>query len=138
LQLNPDPLGGRGGELTHFEYVSVAVALVFSFAVARLLAGFQHTGSSDRGASVVLIWNVGMVISALVLWWILWRFREVEWTAPGFAWVVGTPALIYLRATVLLTDNPSLVASWESHYMAVRKHYFGLGIAQAFHGAMLP
>ena len=53
-------------------------------------------------------------------------------------WVVAVPGLTYLQAAVLLSDNPSQVSSWESHYLEVRTRFFGVAMARALHSALLP
>jgi hypothetical protein len=124
--------------MSQFEYVSVAVALVYSLAIARLLGGLPHTSAKKRGAPVALIFNFGLILGGLTSWWVLWRFIDISWTALGFVWIVAMPGLTYLRAAVLLTDNPSQVVSWENHYFEVRTRFFAVGMVEAFYSALLP
>jgi hypothetical protein len=124
--------------VSQFEYVSVAVALVYSLALARLLGGLPHTSAKNRGAPVALVWNVALILVGLTAWWILWRFNQVAWTPLRFVWFVATPGFVYLRAAILISDDPGEVTSWESHYLEVRTRFFGVGIAQAFHTALMP
>ena len=124
--------------MSQFEYVMVAVALVMSLAIARLLGGLPHTLSKNRGSLVALLWNVVGILGGMTLWWILWRFSDVSWTPLRFVWIVAMPSLQYLKAAVLLTDNPGEVLSWENHYFEVRRRFFWIGVAVAIHSALLP
>ena len=124
--------------MSQFEYVSIATALVYSFAVARLLAGLPHTSAKSSGVWVALLWNVSMTLGALMAWWIFWRFNDVAWTPLRFVWIVSAPGFVYLRAATLLTDNPSQISDWDQHFMTVRRRFFGIGIPQAFHTGLTP
>ena len=124
--------------MNHFEYVSVAVALVFSLAIARLLGGLPHTSARGRGAVLPLVFNVAMILAGMTSWWITWRFKDVEWTPLGFAWILAVPGFLYLRAAILLTDNPGQIASWDEQYWGARRRFFGVGMAAGVHSAFLP
>ena len=115
-----------------------ALIAVYSLAIARLLGGLPHTAARNRGALVALVWNVGLILGGMTSWWVMWRFNEVAWSPLGFVWFVATPGLIYLQAAVLLTDDPSQIVSWKSHYLEVRRRFFAIAIARAFHSALLP
>jgi len=124
--------------VSQFEYVSIAIALVFSLLVARLIGGLPHLSAKDRDSWIVLAWTLATILGAVASWWIFWRFREVAWTPVRFVWLLATPGLLYLQASVLLTDNPSQVPSWETHFFAVRRRFFGIMMVVAFHGTLMP
>lgn len=123
--------------MSQFEYVSVAVALVFTLAVGRVLAGLNDAVSSERRYFVHAGWVVHILLACVALWWAIWRNINVEWTAFRFLWVLAVPALQYLRAAVLLGDAGS-VASYRDHFYRVRRPYFALVGVVAIHGGLSP
>jgi len=124
--------------MSHFEYVSVAVALIFSLAIARLLGGLPHTSAKNQGAAVALLWNIGLILGSMVSWWLLWRFKDATWTPLAFVWIVAAPGFSYLQAAILLTDTPGQVDSWEGQYWAARRRFFSVSLVRVFHTALLP
>ncbi len=124
--------------MSQFEYVSVATALVYSFAIARLLAGLPHTARRGGVAAVALVWNLNLILWALTAWWVFWRFNHLTWTALSFVWAVATPSLILLGAAILLTDQPSQVTSWQQQYSDVRRRFFGMMLVMAAHTFLTP
>jgi hypothetical protein len=124
--------------VTQFEYISVAIALVYSLVVTRLIGGFVYSGSPERGSLITALWTLTLLVGVVSAWWIFWRFRGIDWTAFRFLWVLGSPGLLYLRAAVLLTDSPSHVSSWDSHFFTIRRRFFAIGIVQAAHTALAP
>jgi hypothetical protein len=124
--------------VSHFEYVSVAVALLYSLALARLLGALPHVNARDQGARIAMIWVATGIISGVVSWWILWRIRDVDWTPLRFAWLLAMPFFYYVQSAVLVSDSPGQISSWEDHFFAARKKFFGIGLAMSFQAALLP
>jgi hypothetical protein len=124
--------------VSHFEYVSVAVALLYSLALARLLGALPHVNARNPGERIALIWIITETISGVVAWWILWRMRDVDWTPLRFAWLLAMPFLYYVESAVLVSDSPGQISSWEDHFFAARKKFFGIRLALSSHAALLP
>ena len=123
--------------MSQFEYVSVAIALVFTLAVGRVLAGIQEAFASERRYLVHTGWVVHVLLTCVGEWWLLWRTSAVDWTAFRFLWVLALPTLQYLRAAVLLGDGES-VASYHDHFYRVRRPYFALAAIISLHLAFTP
>ena len=51
--------------MTLFEYVTVAVSLVLSLAVVRLLDGLRFAASRERGYPIHLLWVLTKLIASL-------------------------------------------------------------------------
>ncbi len=124
--------------MTQFEYVAVAIALLYSLAMARLVSGLPHTTLRLTGDRIVLAWTLALILQVLLQWWIFWRFREVTWTPLRFAWILGSPAILYMQSSLLLTESPREVPSWEAHFEAVRRRVFALALVVALHTALMP
>ena len=83
-------------------------------------------------------WTLALILVLVSNWWLSWRFQAVDWTAIRFLWILSVPSLIYLRAALLITDNPGSIASWSDHFFEVRRRFFGMGIAMTVVGIFVP
>jgi len=54
--------------LSHFEYISVAVALVLSLAISRLLGGISAATQRDRVYPIHLFWIAQTLLSIIAFW----------------------------------------------------------------------
>ncbi|MEM7358172.1 MAG: hypothetical protein AAF431_03630 [Pseudomonadota bacterium] len=114
-----------------FEYVSVAIALIYALAVGRLLAGLAPSLDKNKRYPIHFAWVLALLLVCALQWWQLWRTREVDWNSIRFFWVLVLPSLIYLRATILLGAEPNEVKSYREHYFAHRVPFFVLGVLSA-------
>ena len=55
-----------------------------------------------------------------------------------FVWILASPALLYLQSSLLLTESPREVVSWEVQFEAVRRRLYGLALLVAFQTALMP
>jgi hypothetical protein len=123
--------------LSQFEYVSVAIALIYALAVGRVLAGITPALAPTRRYPVHAAWLVLTLLACVAQWWGLWRTSTVEWTALGFLWVLAVPSLQYVRAAILL-GTPESVPSYREHFFGVRRTYFAIGLATPVHSSLTP
>jgi len=124
--------------MSEFEYVSVAVALVYSFAVARILSAIPSVLAPGRRYWVHIIWTFVLLAAAISTWWTIWDFREVEWNPLRFMWVLTIPGLIYLRVGILVSESPTDIKSWQVRYYDTRILFFSVGLMIAANYAVLP
>lgn len=78
------------------------------------------------------------MLAAATTWWNIWNLRDVEWTALRFVWALTVPALIHVRAGLLVSEQPGAIPSWQDHYFKVRVLFFGVGIVIMTNLAVLP
>ena len=71
--------------MSHFEYVSIAVALIYALVIGRLLTGLGPSIEERRRYPIQIAWIVTLFLVCIFSWWQLWTTREVEWTALRFA-----------------------------------------------------
>lgn len=124
--------------MTQFEYVSVGIALVYSFAVARIVSALPAILAPRRRYWVHSLWAFILLLAAVFTWWSIWTVREVHWTPLRFTWVLTVPALIHARAGVLVSEHPGSVESWRTHYFENRVPFFVIGVLVALNGAAFP
>ena len=114
--------------MSHFEFISVAVSLIYALILAKLLGAVPVTLKSDRRYWIHTVWLVNLLLAAVSSWWRIWFLRDVEWTPTAFYAVLSFPAIFYLRAAVLLSDEPRAVTAWRDHFYATRQLFFLLQV----------
>ena len=117
--------------MSHFEYVSVAMALLFALVLGRLLKGLTPCLNAGRRYPVQVAWIFQLLLVCVLQWWALWAAKEVAWTPIRFLWVLTVPGLQYVRASVLTGENPAAVDSYRDHFFKQRVRFFSLSLANA-------
>jgi hypothetical protein len=117
--------------MTHFEFISVALSIVLSFAVLRLLDALPHAMARERRYGVHLLWIFFLLWWSAVFWWFSWSHRshQGEFAFPAFLVLVMPPAILYLCATALVSHAPAEITSWRYHFWKHRRRFFGLALA---------
>jgi hypothetical protein len=110
--------------MTLFEYLAIAFSLVFSFAGMRLVGGLPHAVQQGRRYWVHLSFVCFQLLATVMIFWLFWSFRTVEWNFPTFLLVLASPVLLYFNACTLVPESPSAVESWRDYYYSVRTRYF--------------
>jgi hypothetical protein len=110
--------------LTLFEYLAIALSLVFSFTALRLVGGLSHTLNQPSRYWVHAIQNVVALLMVVVVFWVFWSYREVHWTFPKFVLALSVPGALYFAAITLIPDDPAAVTSWREYYFSVRIKLF--------------
>lgn len=113
--------------MTQFEFVSVAVSIVLALSAARLLSSLGHVLAPGRRYWIHALWCLIMLGGHLTFWWAVWTLHDIEsWSFRSFAALMLSPALMYLVAGVLVSDDPASVASWQAYFQGRRRTYFAL------------
>lgn len=124
--------------VSQFEYVSVALALLYSFAVARLLTALPFVTAARPRYWIHTTWVFVVLFATVATWWTVWSLRDVSWTAWRFLWVLSVPALIHLRAGIVVSENPASIECWRDHYYLKRVAFFSVGAVQALNAFVIP
>ena len=112
-----------------FEYIAIALSLVYSFTVLRLLSGLPYCTRPGR-----IYWVHLLLLLAFLLWvvnafWAFWSYHTVEWTYLRYVLALSSPAAQYYVAVVLVPGEPAEVTSWRDYYFSVRRRLFiGFGV----------
>ncbi len=117
--------------MSEFEYLLFIIALLLSFAIARLVGGIAHVLTPGRQDWIHTTWVLGTMGNIVLSWWIIYLYNDVEWTFLLFAlWLVPTGMLLYV-ANALVPDDARVVESWRDHWFAVRKGVLGANVTFA-------
>lgn len=110
--------------MSHFEYISVAASLIYSLILAKLLGALPAALQPGKRYWVHALWIASLLGVTLDSWWRIWSYREVEWNPIAFVSLLAVPSIIFLRASILLGDQPSQISSWQDRYYKVRRPFF--------------
>ena len=124
--------------MSHFEYVSIAVALIYALVVGRLLTGLGPSIEERRRYPIQIAWILTLFLVCIFSWWQLWATREVEWTALRFLWILALPCLLYIRAAILTGSDPREIDSFRDHFFSNRLSFFGMGVVIAAYIVLSP
>ena len=70
--------------MSHFEYISVAVSLIYSLILAKLLGALPAALRPDRRYWVHTLWIVILFFITCDSWWRIWSYREADWNPTAF------------------------------------------------------
>ena len=113
--------------MTHFEFVSVAAALIYALVIGKLTSGLAASSQPKKFYWVHATWMVGLLLVCVLQWWGIWGMRTAEWTPLSFLWLLMLPGLLLIRATVLVGTDPNTVESYEEYFHRIRVRFFALG-----------
>ncbi len=112
--------------MTLFEYIVAAVSIVLSLSAAQLLGATRYVLEPSRRYWVHATWVADILFVHLLAWWSIWSVRDVAtWTFASFALIMALPASLYIASSMLVTDAPRDVESWERHFLKVRRGFYG-------------
>ncbi len=112
--------------MTQFEYVSVAVSLVYALAFSRLLGSALAALRSPARYSVHAAWMLALFLIGAFSWWRFWTVRDFDWSGPLFAYALLPPAIISLLVSALIGDDAEKPRSYRDVFVRNRVLFFGL------------
>ena len=124
--------------MSHFEYVSVAVALIYALTVGRLLTVVSSAFDRRSRYWVHSGWVVTLLLVCVLQWWMLWNASQVAWTPVRFLYVLALPALLFVRAGALVGESSDGPISFHERFYEMRIRFFSLGVVTAGMGFFSP
>ena len=126
------PSAGRstGNRVTHFEFITVAISIIYALSIARCLDALPSSFEPSRRYWVHFTWLCVKLVNPAIIWWSLWGLKEQEsFSFAAFLGLLVIAATLYLQIVALVTTDPRAVSDWRSHYYAKRRLFFGVNIA---------
>ncbi len=118
-----------GGELTLFEYISVAASLICSFIAVRLLGAVGPILRRDARYWVHIAWTVFTLAMLSVQWWLFWAYREADWNYGRFVLALTPLGLVYVLSSFLVPAEPGRIECWRTHFYEVRFRVCAMALA---------
>ena len=111
-----------------FEFILVITSVIFALAVAQILSGISRIAQSTTTVKHYFphtLWTLNFFLFIFLIWWASWEFRDIEWTFPGYAYMLIAPTLLYFSCSLLVpqplsADNADL----EEHFFRIRRPLF--------------
>jgi hypothetical protein len=103
--------------MTHFEFLSVAVAIIFALSVSRQISALPFVVDPKRFDWLHFGYFVGILAMQLQFWWRMWSLNDVEnWDFLGFLMMMAVPILYYLASHIMVSSKPSSIDSWREYF----------------------
>ena len=115
--------------MNHFEYLAAGFVLILSFAVMRGMSGVPYALRPVARHWVHFAYVSVALANCLIMFWVFWFTRNVEWTFLLFVIALLNPILFYVQVSLLVPQDPSTVSSWKAHFFSVRIPFFATGAA---------
>ena len=109
--------------MTYFEFVSVAISLIFALAIADILRAIIPAAGPARYWPHFLFLLVALLLIAYV-WISYWNFRHLPWSGLFFVYTLVNPALLTILARLLTTANPESVVSFRDQFLQSKNAIF--------------
>ena len=111
--------------MTHFEYIFVAVSIVLSFTILRLLDALPTALNAASRYWVHTVWVLQFLFFCVNFWWLNWVNRSLDSISQRyFLFLIAAMGILYLTATSLVSATPTAVSSWRAHFFQHRRPFF--------------
>ena len=113
-----------------FSYLVVLTSIVLGLGVTRLVGGLGHLMQSrkrKRTYWVHTLWAVNLLLVNVIVWWFAYRWRTYErWTFFLFLWLLLSPIVLYLIASLLFpdADDEQPIPEWRGYYYENHRDIF--------------
>ena len=113
--------------MTQFEYLSVAVSIIFALSIGRLSAAIPSVVDAHRRDWLHLGHFLCLLLVQMQFWWRMWQFNDVpEWDFFGFVMLFSIALLYYLATHLLVPVGHSDVGDWRTHFSSMHRWYHGI------------
>ncbi len=124
--------------MTYFEFISVAISLIFGFAVADILRGLVPAVQPPARYWPHIGWLIATFLLIAQVWMSLWRMQSISWTGVVFVYAFINPAVTTFMARLLVTPSPHLVTSFKDSFTQTRRPFFWCFFAFCVNAILFP
>jgi hypothetical protein len=110
-------------------HVKVALGMVVSLAIARLLTGvarFVQHPARHKADVLHLTWALVMLVTLLHFWWFQYHLSDIAWRFEVFAFVMTYAVLFFVMCAVLFPDDIAEYAGYRDYFLSRRRWFFGM------------
>lgn len=108
-----------------FEFILVITSVIFALAVAQVLSGVSRIAQAKSTIRFYLphsIWVINLFVFIFLVWWVSWKFRDIDWTFPRYAYMILAPTLLYFACSLVMPqqiDGPEF--KMDEHFFRIRR-----------------
>ena len=107
----------RSNTVSQFEYLSIAISMVFAISVSRQVAAIPYVFSKSRWDWLYAGYFLAILLMQWQFWWRMWSFQSIEvWQFHGFVLMMTGTFAYYLATFTLIPDKPENCRSWREHF----------------------
>ncbi len=114
-----------------FSYLAFLTSVVLALSITRVMTGIGRllqVRGSIRVYWVHLVWALNLLLYAVLIWWIQYRWQtQAQWNFFLFLFVLLSPTLAFLEAVLLFPDTIENGTDLKQHYFANHRWFFALG-----------
>jgi hypothetical protein len=96
--------------MTIFEFVTVAISIIFGIAMSRLLSAgielFRHRNSVEL-SWISIVWAINIFCLLIILWWQIFGISQQRnvWTNSDFNLTVAMAVSLYIASSLILPSR---------------------------------
>ena len=113
--------------MSQFEFILIITSVIYAMAVAQILSGVGRLAQAEVPVRWYLphtLWIVIVFVLLFLVWWSTWEFRTLDWTFPGYAYMIIAPTLLYFTASLLIPSRGfTKEIDLEAHFLRIRKPF---------------
>ena len=105
-----------------FSYLVVLTSIVLGLGATRIVGGLGHLMQKRKKRShywIHTLWLLNLLLTITIVWWFAYRWRSYErWTFFLFLWLLLSPILLYLIASLLFPDleGEQPITDWRIYF----------------------
>ncbi len=107
------------------ELVLIGVSLILATAVVKLVEGIYQASISEKPYWIPTVLMLGTLIYAVNF---LWSFNndldKAVQNYPNFFLSIMVSAVLFLRAHILVGNDPASIPDWRTHWESIARRYF--------------
>ena len=89
--------------MSHFEFISIAVSIIFAMTLGRLVASLPEITSRPNRDYLQLAFVVAFIVHQILFWWRIWQLNSIEqWNFLEYFLIIAAPLANYLTAVALV------------------------------------
>jgi uncharacterized membrane protein len=120
--------------MTYFEFISVALSLIFALAISDILRSLVPASAKSARFLPHIGWLVATFLLITYVWISLWRVKSIEWTGPIFVYSFLSPAITTVMARLLTTHSPESIDSFKEQFYGSKNAFFVLFLLFCING----
>jgi len=110
-----------------FEFILIITSVIYAMAVAQILSGISRLAQTETPIRWFLphtMWIAILFDWVALAWWSVWEFRLLDWTFPGYFYMLLAPTLMFFTCSLLIPqDLQRKEIDLKAHYMRIRRPF---------------
>jgi len=110
-----------------FEFILIITSVIYAMAIAQILSGISRLAQAETPIHwfpAHTLWIAILFDWVALAWWSVWEFRLLDWTFPGYFYMLIAPTLMFFTCSLLIPQNlKQQEIDLEVHYLRIRRPF---------------